>query len=230
MIEKDSSSDKKKEVIAKRSLTPAEQQRIQALRNRTGEEKDNPTDFFKLNDYKDGQVFLGSVLKEDLPYEEAHEDHQARGLEATGFSDFQVSCHQLSKISRALCNADTTVEASIILLNRIGHYMKEFRPKDAIEGTLCAQIIVCQERGLELLGKACSQSKSPEWARTFHNASSKLFARAQAAIQALVNYRRGGQQTVKVEHVHVEAGGQAAFGTFQAGGGGMNEKNYRGTP
>lgn len=233
MVENESSSDMKKEVIAKRSLTHVEQQRIQALHTRNAGQEAMPTDFFKLKSCEDKEngfnVFIDPVLKKDLPDPELHDEHQARGLEATGFSDTQVTGHVLINIGKALCNADASIESSLTMMNRVGHYMKEFRPKDAIEGTLCAQIVVCQERALELLHKACGQ-KNPEWARIHHNASSKLFARAQAAIQTLISYRRGGQQKVVVEHVNVEAGGQAAFGNFQAGGGGMNGANCRGTP
>lgn len=224
-----SENDQTSTPVKKRELSSAEQQRIQALRNRNIGEEDKPADFFKLRTVEDSNAFIESVIKQDLTFQDGQDEQEARCLESTGFSDTQISGHLLVNIAKAMCKADASVDDSIVMMNRVGHYMKQFRPKDAIEGTLCAQIIVCQERGLELLQKACAQTKSPEWARTYHNASSKLFARAQAAIQTLVSYRRGGQQKVVVEHVNIAPGGQAAFGTFQAGGGGVNGTNHQRT-
>ncbi len=51
-------------------------------------------------------------------------------------------------------------------------------------------------------------------------AFNKLARTFATQMEALKRYRTGGQQKVVVEHVTVNAGGQAIVGAVQAGGGG----------
>ena len=50
-------------------------------------------------------------------------------------------------------------------------------------------------------------------------------ARRILARRALAKLRRGGEQKVKVEHVHVHSGGQAIVGSVQQPGGGVSTKS-----
>ena len=61
----------------------------------------------------------------------------------------------------------------------------------------------------------------PEY-QTAGNLAIKLSRTFTMQIEALAKLRRGGEQTVRVEHVHVHNGGQAIVGnvTGAAGGGG----------
>ena len=49
-------------------------------------------------------------------------------------------------------------------------------------------------------------------------------------MEALKRYRTGGQQKVTVEHVTVQAGGQAIVGNVSHPGGGSLRKNSETTP
>lgn len=51
-------------------------------------------------------------------------------------------------------------------------------------------------------------------------ALNKLARTFATQMEALKRYRTGGQQKVTIEHVTVNAGGQATAGTVEAGGGG----------
>ncbi len=51
----------------------------------------------------------------------------------------------------------------------------------------------------------------------------KLLARHHETLEALLKYRRKGEQRVHVEHVHIHDGGQAIVGNVIPGGG-MNQK------
>ena len=54
----------------------------------------------------------------------------------------------------------------------------------------------------------------------------KLLRTYTAQAEALAKLRRGGEQTVRVEHVHVHAGGQAVVGNVnQRETGGLNESS-----
>jgi len=54
-------------------------------------------------------------------------------------------------------------------------------------------------------------------------AFNKLARSFTTQMEALKRYRTGGQQKVTVEHVTVNAGGQAIVGTVEAGGGVANK-------
>ena len=55
-------------------------------------------------------------------------------------------------------------------------------------------------------------------------AFNKLMRTFTAQMEALRKHRHGGKQTVTVQHVNVEDGGQAIVGTVEAGGRGADEK------
>lgn len=55
------------------------------------------------------------------------------------------------------------------------------------------------------------------------NGASKLLTRHHETLDALLKYRRKGEQRVHVEHVHIHGGGQAIVGNVTTGGG-FNKK------
>ena len=63
----------------------------------------------------------------------------------------------------------------------------------------------------------------------YGNMALKLMRTYTAQVEALAKLRRGGNQTVRVEHVHVHSGGQAIVGnvTHPGGGGGANKRADR---
>ncbi len=78
---------------------------------------------------------------------------------------------------------------------------------------------------LELIGRAKRVEEIPQF-DSAGNMAVKLLRTFVMQAEALAKLRRGGEQTVRVEHVHVYPGGQAIVGniTAQPGGGG-GEKN-----
>jgi hypothetical protein len=60
--------------------------------------------------------------------------------------------------------------------------------------------------------------------------ATKMMRTYTTQVEALAKLRRGGNQTVRVEHVHVHAGGQAIVGAVthpQQGGGGTQENGHQ---
>jgi hypothetical protein len=89
---------------------------------------------------------------------------------------------------------------------------------------LVGQMAVTHAFALELMGRA----KRVEEIQQFDSAGNmavKLLRTYVMQAEALAKLRRGGEQTVRVEHVHVYPGGQAVVGnvTTQSGGGGGEE-------
>jgi hypothetical protein len=101
------------------------------------------------------------------------------------------------------------------------------RPRDEIEAMLASQMAVTHALAMDLLGRV-KQSPTVPYMETCANLATKLQRTFVAQVEALSKLRRGGEQKVTVEHVHVHAGGQAIVGAVtQAapGGGGDDEKN-----
>jgi hypothetical protein len=61
------------------------------------------------------------------------------------------------------------------------------------------------------LGRA-QRTTQADFANTYLNGASKLLVRHHETLDALMKYRRGGEQRVYVEHVHVNDGGRAIIG------------------
>jgi hypothetical protein len=95
-------------------------------------------------------------------------------------------------------------------------------PRDALEGMLAAQLVATHQTALECFRRAAIPEQSFE-ARQANLAQANRLVRSYAAlVEALDRHRGKGRQVVRVEHVTVEAGGQAIVGavTRERGGGG----------
>lgn len=90
-------------------------------------------------------------------------------------------------------------------------------PKDQIEGMLATQMIGIHYATMDALANARS-FKNPDIKNSFLNSSAKLSRTFAAQMEALNRHRGKGQQKMTVEHVHVNAGGQAIIGNVQSGG------------
>lgn len=70
---------------------------------------------------------------------------------------------------------------------------------------------------LTQIGHARRTDQGVEYQR-LANSTAKLMGAFQQGMLTLQRLRSGGNQTMTVQHVHVESGGQALIGTVQAGG------------
>jgi hypothetical protein len=100
------------------------------------------------------------------------------------------------------------------------------RPENEMAAMLASQMAATHSLAMEMLGRA-------RWAQTVehlqaHGAlATKLLRTFTAQTEALAKIKRGGEQTVRVEHVHVYHGGQAIVGSVsnrKVEGGGVDEK------
>jgi hypothetical protein len=98
------------------------------------------------------------------------------------------------------------------------------RPRDEIEAMLVGQMAVTHAFALELMGRA-RQVEEIQQFDSAGNMAVKLLRTYVMQAEALAKLRRGGEQTVRVEHVHVYPGGQAVVGNVTQPGGGGAEEN-----
>lgn len=106
------------------------------------------------------------------------------------------------------------------------------RPENELEGMLAVQMAATHRFAMECLQRSAGAA-TPEQMTANGNLASKMLRTYTTQLEALAKLRRGGEQKVTVEHVHVYNGGQAIVGnvdTRAAGpqnglGGGGERKN-----
>ena len=98
------------------------------------------------------------------------------------------------------------------------------RPDNEVETLMAVQMLATHNLSVELMGRAL-RAQSDDVMQMNINMATKLQRSFSSQVEALDRHRRGGQQKVMVEHVHVHAGGQAVVGNIITGGGeGRKEK------
>lgn len=103
-------------------------------------------------------------------------------------------------------------------------HLAELKPANSIEAILMAQMIAVNDAISRAMSEACSRENSFD-THNWLNSSAKLQRTFLIQLDALQKLRGKGQQTVRVEHVTVAAGGQAIIGNVehhQVEGGGEN--------
>jgi hypothetical protein len=92
-------------------------------------------------------------------------------------------------------------------------------PQNALEGMLAVQMVGTHNIALEMMRRAIIKGQSSEEVNRKINLSTKLLRTFTSQVEALQKMRNRGQQTVRVEHVTVNAGGQAIVGNVKHGAG-----------
>lgn len=91
-------------------------------------------------------------------------------------------------------------------------------PANEMEALLAVQLYATHDLSMNMMRRA-KQTSDIRLMTEYGNLATKLSRTMTAQIEALGKLRRGGEQTVRVEHVHVYEGGQAVVGVVHQGGG-----------
>lgn len=217
-----STQNQESKPMVRRKLTAKEQAGIAAMKQR-GFVRSEPVFQASIRNDKDA---LDLAEDPNLETEDARELVMSRMAEATGTPNLTGALSQLTAIGTALVPASATVKDMAVKLDAATQSMRTLAPQDGVEGQLIAQLVVLQEHAMTWLGKAMHTNR-PDFANIYLNGASKLLTRHHEALDALLKYRRRGEQRVHVEHVHVHGGGQAIVGTVTSGGG-LNQKSEEG--
>jgi hypothetical protein len=92
-------------------------------------------------------------------------------------------------------------------------------PRDPLEGMLAAQMVATHETAMDCFRRAQLPNQTFEGRRMNLEFATKLMRSYAALVETLDKHRGKGQQVVRVEHVTVNAGGQAIVGAVSQGGG-----------
>jgi hypothetical protein len=146
------------------------------------------------------------------------ENHPPGGVDSVGWwnrlqaalgttsSDFvSAALYQLQAVARlpgsGIC--ETAVNAALALIERIA-------PRDEVEAVLAVQMACTHAASMVVLARIGGGSERHVIATT--TAATKLLKAYILQEEALRRRRGGGRQHVRVEHVHVNEGGQAIIG------------------
>jgi hypothetical protein len=103
------------------------------------------------------------------------------------------------------------------------------RPQNETEGMLAVQMVGTHNLAMAMLRRA-TETDRVDFLATYGSLAAKLLRTFTMQTEALARLRgQTGQQTVRVEHVTVEAGGRAVVGAVTTGGGGC-ERNPTNNP
>jgi hypothetical protein len=100
--------------------------------------------------------------------------------------------------------------------------VKETVPRDAVERMLAVQMAATHVATIRTAGMLARADMLPQY-EAYDRAFNKLTRTFTSQVEALRKYRNGGRQTVTVQHVNVEDGGQAIVGNVKARGRGNDE-------
>jgi hypothetical protein len=88
-------------------------------------------------------------------------------------------------------------------------------PKDEIEGALAVQIACTHSASMAVLAKLDAAFGTERRIAALASAAARLMRAFAMQVEVLRRLRNGGQQFVRVEHVHVNDGGQAVIGNVK---------------
>ncbi len=88
-------------------------------------------------------------------------------------------------------------------------------PKDEIEGALAVQMASTHAAALAVLNRLGGGSGTERRVVAFATAAARLLRAFSLQVETLRRLRHGGDQHVRVEHVHINEGGQAIIGNVK---------------
>ena len=95
--------------------------------------------------------------------------------------------------------------------------MAEIQPRDAFERMLAVQMAATHV-AMVRSGRWLANAETVDQVKAHYSGYTKLARAYVAQMEALRKHRTGGKQTVTVQHVNVEDGGQAIVGNVETGG------------
>jgi hypothetical protein len=136
----------------------------------------------------------------------------ARMGRSVGAVDEHAVNHLMSQAARTTEAADLAAQC-----NTATALLTGIQPRDEAEGMLAVQMVGCHNLAMAMLRRATTTDRV-DFLATYGSLAAKLLRIFTMQTEALARLRgQTGQQTVRVEHVTVEAGGQAVVGAVSTG-------------
>ncbi|ACL61225.1 hypothetical protein [Methylobacterium nodulans] len=200
---------------APRQPSEREKRTIQRARER---QKKRPVALaFTMEIGEDGTTpVLGAPHADEVGY-------RLHRLETFGTTSDAFSAHAIGWLGAAMHQRGASHPTQDALNAALAAF-NAFAPRDEVEALLALQAVATHEAAMSMLMRAKAADDLTVMERCGALAT-KLQRTFVAQIEALAKLRRGGEQTVRVEHVHVYHGGQAVVGAVTTPGGGGSLEN-----
>ena len=195
-------------------------------------EKTKPSVYFKkregsnpLGDNPKSAVLDLLPVKNELTSEQADALRSAELCAATGAANDAFALMLFNQTLNGFSGflpTDGAKTAETVLAGLLA-----LEPKDDIEGMLCSRLIVLHSQYMTFMNRATNPEATIKSVDGNVNRATKLMRLYNETLEALMRYRRKGEQKVVVQHQHVNVGngGQAIVsGQLNHGGGGHAEK------
>lgn len=137
--------------------------------------------------------------------------HSAWVMSSLGTASASFLIQQLNSLEVATAGAAAGSEPNVAGVNAALAMLGAIDPQDELEGALATQMVGCHSLSMAMLCRAKSTTRTDQL-QLYGNLAVKLQRTFTAQIEALARLRGKGQQTVRVEHVTVQAGAQAIVG------------------
>ena len=154
------------------------------------------------------------------PVASGHKDDGAEGLKAVAGSRFKaLNTVLVNQALRTLwLGTNPPDDMRDALYNAAMAAMREFEPRDAIEGMMAAQAVGLHSGAMECLRRAMIPEQPGEASAHLRKQAVNMTRAFLEVLAALDRKRgRGVQQVVRVERVMVGPGGQAVVGNVTSG-------------
>jgi hypothetical protein len=128
----------------------------------------------------------------------------------TSSSFVNSSLAQLQAAARLPCSgiSDIAVYAALAMIEAAA-------PRDEIEGALAVQMACTHTAAMAVLARLGGGHGSERRVAALGSAAARLLRAYSNQVEVLRRLRHGGQQYVRVEHVHISDGGQAVIGNVK---------------
>jgi hypothetical protein len=129
----------------------------------------------------------------------------------TASSDFvDASLYQVQSAAQMPCGgiSEMAVNAALALIEAA-------KPQNEIEGALAVQMACTHTAAISVLARFRGGGGGEARVSALASAAARLLRAYSTQVEALRRLRHGGDQYVRVEHVHVNAGGQAVIGNVK---------------
>jgi len=158
------------------------------------------------------------------PLAEVIRENWSDKLELGGSKSGFVACYAANQVLGTVWRSskedpDTKEIRDSATLRRVS----DIGARDAIEAMLAVQMVATHEAVLECFRRAALAEQTFAGRELGLKYGDKLVRSFAALTDALNRHRGKGQQVVRVEHVTVQAGGQAIVGAVTQGGGGTRK-------
>jgi hypothetical protein len=118
--------------------------------------------------------------------------------------------------------SEPTLNAALAMIEAVG-------PKDEIEGAHAVQMACTHMAVMAVLARLGGGGGTERRTNALGSAAARLLRAYASQVEVLRRLRHGGHQYVRVEHVHINDGGQAVIGNVKPAGSGASGSSVGGS-